>query len=124
MTNQRTCQSDSLGHAAGKVVWIGVRERLEADSTHEFLHVITLLPEQAARYEGALDVPPNGQPGKKTWVLKYQPPFGIWTGNRFRADPEFARAGLVEAGDESEQRGFAAPTRPDNGDELAGDNRE
>ena len=43
MIDQRARERDALGHAAGKMVRIGVGESFEADEPHEFIHFVAFL---------------------------------------------------------------------------------
>ena len=116
--------ADALGHAAGKMVRIGVGERFEADQAHEFVHFVAFLVKHAARDQAGLDVAPHGEPRKKIRVLENQSALGAGRGDRLGADPELAGVGRVEAGDQPEQRGFSAAARTDEGHQFSGGDGE
>ena len=92
MIDQCPRQGDALGHAAGKMMRIGVGKPFKADEAHEFIHFVTLFVKHAARDQSGLDVPADGEPGKKIRVLKNQAAFGARTGDRIVADPEVRRS--------------------------------
>src|SRR5205823_5390655 len=71
-----------------------------------------------------LDVAAHREPGKQVRVLKYQSAFGARVADDFAADPQLAGARPVKSREQTEQGGFAAAARADDGDQLTGLNVE
>src|SRR5438552_2621365 len=124
MDNQRPRQRDALRHAAGEMMREGVGECFQAHQAHELVHLVAFLAVPPAGDEPGPNVAPDRQPGKKVWVLKDQAAFGAGAGNPFNADPEFARVGRVEAGDEAEESGLAAAAGANDRDQFSRRHRE
>src|SRR5437764_8402243 len=68
--DERTSESDALGHAARKMMRVGVRKSIKPDELHEFVHFVAIFVQHAARDEARLDVAANGKPREKIWVLE------------------------------------------------------
>ena len=111
--DERTSESDPLGHPAGKMMRIGIRKSVESDEVHEFIDLVAILMENAPRDETGLDVAANSQPREKIWVLENEAPLSVRTSNWFRANQEFAGVGRIEASNEAKEGGFAAAARTD-----------
>lgn len=60
MIDERPRQGGALGHAAGKMVRIGVGKFFKAHQAHESFHFVALLLQQAARDKSRLNVPAGG----------------------------------------------------------------
>src|SRR5436309_12171971 len=90
VVDERSRESNALGHAPGKMVRVSVAKRFEAHEAHEFVHLSSFLAQHSTRDEAGLDVATNGEPGKQIWVLKDQTAFGAWFADWFRADQNFA----------------------------------
>jgi hypothetical protein len=86
VVDERSRESNALGHAPGKMVRISVAKSFKADEAHEFVHFISLLTQHSTRYKTNLDVATNGEPGKQIWVLKDETTFRAWFADWFRAD--------------------------------------
>src|SRR5207247_1315232 len=61
---------------------------------------------------------PDGGPGKQVRILEAQPAFGAGGSNGFTPDPELARVGSVQTGDQAKKGGFAASARPNDRGEF------
>ena len=86
MIDQRAGERDTLGHAAGKMMRIGIRKRFESDEPHEFVHFMAFLAQHAARDEAGLDVAPNRQPREQIRILKNETALRARPDNLFVAD--------------------------------------
>ena len=79
-----------------------------------------LLVQHAARDEAGLHVAPHGEPREKIRVLENEAALALGPvigSVPTHSSPELGR---VEAGDQPQQRGFAAAARADERDQLAG----
>ena len=81
--DQGAGESDTLGHAAGKMMRIGIRKSVESDESHEFIDLLAILMENAPRDEAGLDVAANSQPRKKIWILEDEAALGVRAGDWF-----------------------------------------
>src|SRR5205814_2620176 len=81
--DERTGESDALGHAAGKMMRVGVPKSVKADEVHEFVHFVAIFMQHAARDEARLDVAANGKPREKIWVLEDEAALGVRAGDWF-----------------------------------------
>src|SRR5207249_4804550 len=113
VVDERSRESNALGHTPGKMVRISVAKCFEAHEPHEFVHLISFLAQHSTRDETGLDVAANGEPGKQIGVLKDETTLGARTGNFFFADEQFASIRKIETGGESKQRRFSTTARPD-----------
>ncbi len=75
MIDERSRESNTLGHAPGKMVGISATKCFEADKAHEFVHFVSLLAQHSPCNKTGLDIATNGEPGKQVWVLKDKTPF-------------------------------------------------
>src|SRR5207248_7957631 len=103
MIDERTSQSDSLGHPAGKMMRIGIRKSVESDEVHQFVNLVAIFVEHAPRDEAGLNISANSQPREKIWVLEDKAALGVRTSNWFRANQEFAGVGRIEASNEAKE---------------------
>ncbi len=124
MVNECAGQGDSLRHTAGKMVWVGVGEFLEAYKAHEFVDLRTLLAKYAARDQAGLDIASDRKPRKEIGVLKNQSALRARAGDRFGADGEFARAWSEETSDEAQKGGLAATAGAHDRDKFSYRQRE
>ena len=75
MVDKRSRESNTLGHATGKVVGISAAKCFEADKAHELVHFVALFAQHSPRNKTGLDIATNGEPGKQVGVLKDKTPF-------------------------------------------------
>jgi hypothetical protein len=68
--DERAGESDALGHAPRKMMWIGIRKSLESDEPHEFVHFVLFFAQYAACNETGLDIAADSEPRKEIWILK------------------------------------------------------
>src|SRR5438874_5823969 len=99
--DQCACQSNALGHASGKVMWIRIAKGFESDEPHEFAHFISFFAQHAARNEASLNVATHGEPREQIWILKHKTTLSARPENCFVADEQFAGIGQIQTGDES-----------------------
>ena len=64
MIDQRSRKGDALRHAAGKLMRIGVGERLESNEAHEIVHLTALLMQNTASDQTRFDVATHSKPRK------------------------------------------------------------
>ena len=114
MINQRPGQGNALGHAAGKMMRVGVGKCFQANQTHEIVHFRPFLLEQAARDQAGLNVAGDGEPGEEVGILKNQTAFGAGAGDRIVADPKLAGVGSIKTGKQAQQRGLATAAGTDD----------
>ncbi len=89
MIDERSRESDALGHSPGKMVRVSVVKCLEAHEAHEFVHLISFLAQHSTRDETGLDVAADGEPREEVRVLKDETAFRAWFANSFRTDQNF-----------------------------------
>src|SRR5438876_5030293 len=93
----------------------GVREAFESDQADEFVPLVLLLMQNPARHEAGLHVAPDRQPRKKIRVLKDEATARGGADDRFGADMKITGSWRVEAGNEAQERRFAAAARANDG---------
>ena len=49
MVDQCSCKRNTLGHAAGKMMRIGISKGFESDQPHEFVHFVSFFAQHTAR---------------------------------------------------------------------------
>ncbi len=72
------------------MVGMRVGKFFEADEAHEIFYFAPFCVQYAARNQASLNVPADGEPRKKIWVLKNQSVFRTGTFDRLIADQKFA----------------------------------
>jgi hypothetical protein len=111
--NECSCQSNTLSHAAGKMMRIRISKRFEADQPHEFAHFISFFAQNTARNEASFDITANSQPREQIWILKHETAFGARFDDFFVADKQLARIRNIQSGDQSKQRRLSTAARSD-----------
>ena len=120
VVGERAGDGDTLLHAAGEMMRIGVGEFLELDEGELLARdafalglgdALHLQPERHVAERGA----PREQLGE---ILEHDAAVHAAPGDRLAADPDFARGGREEAGDDVEQRRLAAAGRADDAQEF------
>jgi hypothetical protein len=106
------------------VVRIGVGKTFEADKTHELIYLVAFLVKEATGNKADLNIPANGEPWKKVWILENQTAFSTGSGDWLGANQELAGVGRIEARDQTEQSRFTATARTNERDHLPGGKRK
>src|SRR6266404_3528057 len=115
MIDERSCQSNALRHPAGKMVWIGVSEILEADEPHEFIYVMSFFVQNMPGNKTGLDVASNSKPRKQTRILKDQSSLRAWLGNFLGANQKFPRVGRFQTRNQAKERRLSTATWANEG---------
>lgn len=124
MINEGPRQRDPLRHSTGEMMWIGIGKCFETDQAHELLNLTAFLLQQPARNQTGLNISPYREPWKQIRILKNKSALSIRTGDLLWADQKFSGIGEIEAGDETQQRGFSAAARADKRNKFAGAERD
>ncbi|MCY1355821.1 hypothetical protein D9M69_422570 [compost metagenome] len=85
---------------------------------------MALLREDALRLQPERDVVPDAAPRVQRGILEHHDARGIGVGDGRAVLQDLARRGLVQAGDEPQQRGLAAAAGAEQGDEFTGRDAE
>src|SRR5215217_1157445 len=112
MIDECACQRNTLRHATGKVMRIGIRKRFKSNQPHELVHFIPFFAQHATRNEAGLNVSANSQPWEQIWILKNETALSVRSYNLFVADNQLTRIRNIQAGDESEQCRLSTTARP------------
>ena len=125
---QRARQRDALPLAAGELVRVAVGQPVELHQLEQLEHLAPDLlggrPLRAPLHpqpEG--DVLEHGHVPEQRVVLEHEadlPLAHVAVGGILAVEQHGAAVGHLEPGDHAQQRGLAAPGRPEQGDQLAG----
>ena len=120
IVGERARDGDPLLHAAREMVRIGVGEFFELDQLELLLRdFLALGLAHALHLQAEGDVAQRGAPGKQLGeILEHHAAVLAVALHRLAADRDHAAGRLQEAGDDVEQRGFAAAGRPDDAEEF------
>src|SRR6266850_704763 len=123
---QGPSQGHALFHAAGQFMDIGMHELLEADEFKKILGLLTAFrrAQPINEFEAEEDVSEDRQPWKQRRFLKHDEAVRARPGNGLTVSMNHTAIGPFQAGDDIKQRGFSAPTRTDETDELSFGNVE
>src|SRR5205823_14646395 len=113
MIDKRSRERGTLGHAAGKMVGIGVGKYFKAHQTHELIYFLVFFSQNPTRDQPGFNVATDGEPREEIRILKNQTAFRSWMGDRVRADQKFSRVGRIQTGNEAKERGLPAATWAD-----------
>ena len=101
--DQRSRQGDTLGHSAGKIVWVGAGKTLEAHHPHELIHLMPLLVQDAARDEAGLDIAADGEPWEKIRILKDKAALRAGAVDWLGTDEKLAGVRRIETRDKAQE---------------------
>src|SRR6185437_9747357 len=101
--NQRAGERNALGHAARKMMWVGIRKSLESDEPHEFADFAPFFAQNSARNETSLDIATNRKPGKQIRILKNETTFRTRLVDWVGANQKFARVRRFQTRNEPKQ---------------------
>src|SRR6185312_16708655 len=122
---ERACEIDALPHAARKLTRIITLEAAEPDQAQQGEDaLLDLGAGLAADLEADHGVGQDSAPGQQIVGLEDEAAIGAGVGHHTAVEAHRPAARRLEAGDDAQQRGLAAAARPDDGDELAGADRE
>ena len=118
------CERGALAHAARKLMRIGLLEALEADHFDEFIDAVLFLLVDAAGTQAERDIVIDGQPREQRVLLKHEAAVRAGGGDGRAVERQLALVHLDEAGDQTQERRFAAAGRADERHERASGNIE
>src|SRR6516162_1396495 len=98
---------------------INLGKPFKTHQTDELLDFLAMAVEYTAGDKASLDIAANCEPGEEVWILKHQPALGPRTNHRRGPYVQLPRGGLVKTGDQTQQSGFAATARANQGQHFA-----
>ncbi len=120
LDRHRPRKTDFLPHPTRKLTRIGVLEPIQADLVEQGNGAFSpLLSRDTAHLECQLHILLDGQPGEQRKGLEHNGGMGIHACKHIIAIQHHARGGLVQAGNDAQERALAAAGRTDEGDELS-----
>jgi hypothetical protein len=123
--HQRLREAHALAHAAGQLVRIAIGERGQADALQPLgRERARVRVARAAERQPGHHVAERGAPGHQALGLEHVARAPVDARQRLAEHAHAARARREQAGGHVQQRALAAAGRPDDGDELAGLDRE
>ena len=118
---QRAGQGYPLPHSPGKLVDVAVRELRELYQAQVIPGFpLALCLRNALHLQAEFDIVCDRQPGKEPELLENQDPVSARPVYRLAVNQDTARRGLLQPGNQMQQRGLAASRRADNAEKLAG----
>ncbi len=119
--DQGADQRHALAHAAGQHLGIGVFETRQPELLEIFARLaLGLGAIDAARLEPEQHIAEHGAPGKQQVLLHHVADAAAQAVDLLAEILHRAGVRLDQAGDDVEDRGFAATARPDDADKIAG----
>ena len=114
------CERGALAHAARKLMRIGVLKALEADHFDELIDAVLFLLVDAAGAQAEGDIVVDRQPREQRVLLEHEAAVGAGSGDGHAVERQLALVHRDEAGDQTQERRFAAAGRADERHERAG----
>src|SRR5205823_454789 len=114
------CELGAALHAAGELHRVLAAEVLEADfAQQELAQAARVARELAASARAVEDVVPGGHPREERRLLEEHQAIARRPGDRRAVERDAAARGLLEPGEQADERALAAARRTDHHGELA-----